>query len=77
MHRILKSDLKLSKASARWVPRFLSVEDCEHNPASYNCENRPTSFIFQNDVRRWLRPNVGKISSQTLLFDIFPSKFAW
>ena len=37
MHRILKSDLKLSEASARWVPRLLSVDDCEHNPASYNC----------------------------------------
>ena len=36
LHRILKSDLKLSKASARWVPRFLSVDDCEHNPGSYN-----------------------------------------
>ena len=46
MHRILKSDLKLSKASARWVPRLLSVDDCEHNPASYNCENCPTSFII-------------------------------
>ena len=44
MHRILKSDLKLSKASAKWVPRLLSVDDCEHNPASYNCENCPTSF---------------------------------
>ena len=26
-HRILKSDLKLPKASARWVPRLLSVDD--------------------------------------------------
>ena len=34
MHRILKSDLKLSKASARWVPCLLSVDDCEHNPAT-------------------------------------------
>ena len=47
MHRILKSDLKLSKASARWVPRLLSVDDCEHNSASYNCEHCPTSFIIQ------------------------------
>ena len=46
VHRILKSDLKLSKASARWVPRLLLVDDCEHNPASYNCENCPTSFII-------------------------------
>ena len=44
MHRILKSDLKLSKASARWVPRLLSVDDCEHNPASCNFENCLTSF---------------------------------
>ena len=44
MHRILKSDLRLPKASARSVLRLLAVDDCEHNPASYNCENRPTSF---------------------------------
>ena len=44
VHRILKSDLKLSKESARWVPRLLLVDDCEHNPASYNCENCPTSL---------------------------------
>ena len=44
MHRILKSDLKLSKASARWVPRLLSVDENEHNPGSYDCENSPTSF---------------------------------
>ena len=43
MQRIFKSDLKLSKASARWVPRLLSVDDCEHNPASYNCKP-PTSL---------------------------------
>ena len=46
VHRILKSDLKLSKASARWVPRLLSVDDCEHSPVGYNCENCPTSFII-------------------------------
>ena len=46
MHRILKSDLELSKASVRWVPHLLSVDDCEHNTASYNCENCPTSFII-------------------------------
>ena len=44
MHRIFKSDLKLSKASTRWVLLLVSVDDCEHNPASYNCENCPTSF---------------------------------
>ena len=38
VHRILKSDLKLSKASAIRVPRLLSVDDCEHNLASYNCK---------------------------------------
>ena len=76
MHRILKSDLKLSKASARWVPRFLSVDDCEHNPASYNCK---LSNVINNlnDVRRWIRPTVGKISAHTSLFDIFPLQFAW
>ena len=46
MHRISKSDLKLSKASARCVPRLLAVDDCEHNPASYNCENCPMSFTI-------------------------------
>ena len=78
MHRILKSHLKMSKTSARWVPRLLSVDDCKHNPASYKCENCPTSFrVFKNDVRLWLRPTVGKTCAQTLLFDIFPPKFAW
>ena len=36
MPRILKADLRMSKASARWVPRLLSEDDCGHNPASYN-----------------------------------------
>ena len=27
VHRILKSDLKMSKASARWVPRLLSEDE--------------------------------------------------
>ena len=45
-HRILKSDLILPKASARWVPRLLLVDDYERNLASYNCENCPTSFII-------------------------------
>ena len=76
MHAILKSELKLSKAAARWVLRFLSVDDCEHNPASYNCK---LSDVINNlnDVPWWVRPTVGKISAQTSLFDIFPSKFAW
>ena len=34
---ILKSDLKMSKASARWVPCLLS-EDDGHYPASYICK---------------------------------------
>ena len=76
MHTILKSELILSKATARWVLRFLSVGYCEHNPASYNCK---LSDVYNNlnDVRRWVRPTVGKISVQTSLFDIFSSKFAW
>ena len=70
MHRLLKSDLKLSKASARLVPRLLSVDYCEHNPASYSCK---LSDVINNlnGVRRWVRPTVCKISAQTLLFDIF------
>ena len=44
MHRILKSDLKLSKASARWVPLLLSVDENEHNQASYDYENSLTLF---------------------------------
>ena len=76
MHTILKSELNLSKATARWVLRFLLVDDCEHNPASYNYK---LSNVINNlnDVRRWVRPTVGKISAQTSLFDIFSSKFAW
>ena len=38
MHRILKSDLKMSKASARRVPRLLSEDNGGHYPASYNCK---------------------------------------
>ena len=70
MHTILKSELILSKATARWVLRFLSVGDCEHNPASYNCKLSDVNNNL-NDVRRWVRPTVGKISVQTSLFDIF------
>ena len=46
MHRILKSDLKVVKASARWIPHLLSEDDCIHNQASYNCTvNLSTSLI--------------------------------
>ena len=76
LHRIFNSDLKLSKAFARSVPRLLSVGDCEHNPTSYNCTLSDGINNF-NDVCRWVRPTFGKISAQTSLFDIFPSKFAW
>ena len=66
----------MSKAFARWIPRLLSVGDCEHKPTSYSCK---LSDLINNlnDVRQWVRPTVGKISAQTSLFDIFPSKFAW
>ena len=70
MDRILKSDLKMSKASARWVPRLLSEDDGGHNPASYNCKLYD-AIDSLNDVRRWVRPIAGKISAQTSLFDIF------
>ena len=75
LHRILNLDLKLLKLFARWVPRLLSVGDCEHNPTSYNCK---VSDVINNlnDVRRWVRPTLGKIIALTSLFDIFPSKFA-
>ena len=70
MHRILKSDLKISKASARWVPRLLSENDGRHYPARYNCK---LSDVINGltDVRRLIRPIAGKISAQTSLFDIF------
>ena len=70
MYRILKSDLKMSKASARWVPRLLSEDHGGHYPASYNCK---FSNVINNlnIVRRWVRPIAGKIIAQTSLFDIF------
>ena len=70
MQRILKSDLKMSKASARWVPRLLSEDNGGHYPASYNCK---FSDVINSlyDVRRLVRPIAGKISAQTSLFDIF------
>ena len=66
VHRILKSDLNISKAPARWVPRLLSGDACGHNPASYNCK---LSDVIKklNDVRRWVRPIAGKISAKTYL----------
>ena len=67
VHRILKSDLKMSKASARWFPRILSEDDCGHNPASNNCK---LSDVINNlnDVHRWVRSIACKISAQTSLF---------
>ena len=70
MHRILNSDLKMSKASARWVPRLLSENDGGHYPASYNCKLSDVINSL-NDVRRLVRPIAGKISAHTSLFDIF------
>ena len=51
MNRILKSDLKMSKACARWVPRLLLENGGGHYPASYNCK---LSNVINslNDVRR-------------------------
>ena len=70
MHRLLKSDLKIPKASARWVPRLSSEDDGGHYPARSNCK---LSDVINSliDVRRWVRPIADKISAQTSLFDIF------
>ena len=70
MDRILKSDLKMPKTSARWIPRLLLEDGGEHYPASYNCKLSDVINSL-NDVRRWVRPKAGKISAQTSLFDIF------
>ena len=70
VHRILKSDLKRSKVSARWVPRLLSEDNGGHYPASYNCKLSDVINSL-NDVRRLVRHIAGKISAQTSLFDIF------
>ena len=77
-HRILKSDLKVATtyASAQWIPHLLSEDDCINNQASYNCKLVDV-INNSNDVRRWVRPIAGKISAQTSLFNIFPSKFTW
>ena len=64
MHRILKSDLKVAKASARLIPHLLSEDDCGHTQASYNCKLFDV-INKSNNVRRWVRPRAGKISAQT------------
>ena len=64
MHRILKSDLKVAKASARWIPHLLSEDDCSHNQACYTCKLYDV-INNSNDVRRWVRPIAGKISAHT------------
>ena len=76
MHSILKSDLKVAKASAKRIPHLFSEDDCSRNQASYNCKLSDV-INDSNDVRRWVRPIAGKISAQTSLFDIFRSKFTW
>ena len=53
---------------------FIMGDDCSHNQASYNCKLSDV-INNSNDVRWWVRPIAGKISAQTSLFDIFPSKF--
>ena len=55
MHSMLKSDLKMAKATARWIPHLLSEVDCGQNQASYNCK---LSDVINNlnDVRWWVRP---------------------
>ena len=60
VHRILKSDLKMSKASARWVPRLLSEDNGGHYPASYNCKLSDVINSL-NDVRRLVRPKLVKL----------------
>ena len=80
MHRKLKTDLKVAKASASWIPHLLSKDNCIHNQASYNGKLVDViQMNNSNDVRRWVRPTciAGKINAQTILFDLFPSKFAW
>ena len=71
VHMILKSDLKIAQASARCIPYLLLEDDCGHNQASYNC-NLSDVLSNSNDVRRWVRPIAGKMSSQTSLFELSP-----
>ena len=76
VHMILQSDLKMAHASARCIQHLLLEDDCEHNQASYNC-NFSDVLWYSNDMRRWVRPIVGKMSVQTSLVDISLEKFAW
>ena len=73
---ILKSNLKMAQASARCIPHLLLEDDCGHNQASYNCKLSDV-LSNSNDVRQWVRHIAGKMSTQTSLFDILPSKCAW
>ena len=70
VHVILKSDLKMAQACARFISHSLLEGDCGHNQASYNCKLSDV-LSYSNDVRRWVRPIAGKISAQTSLLDIF------
>ena len=71
MHIVLKSDLKMTQASARCILHLLLEDDCGHNQASYNCK---LSGVLSNshDLRWWIRPKTGKMSAQTSLLDISP-----
>ena len=71
MHMILKSDLKMAQAFVRCIPHLLLEHDCGHKLANYNC--KLSDFLSNsNDVRRWVRPIVRKMSAQTSLLDISP-----
>ena len=70
MHGISKSDLKMSKASTRWVPRLLWEDNVGHYPDSHNCKLSDVINSL-NDVRRLVRPIAGKIIAQSSLFNIF------
>ena len=77
VHRVLKSDLKMSKASARWVSRLLYRKmTADKTQLVTRFSKLSNVFNNLNDVRRWVRCIAGKISAQTSLFDIFLSKFA-
>ena len=67
MQGIFKSDFKVTKASARWICRLLSEDDCSHNQSSYNCKLFDV-INNSNDVRWWVR------HIRTSLFDIITSK---
>ena len=55
VHMILKSDLKMSKASARWVPR-LSEDECGHLAQLVTIVKVSDAINNLNDVRQWVRP---------------------